>query len=144
MTGTEQYRTILIFLSLYLVLSWVPFLYLNREVLDEVVKSVAVTEPLTAVWVVGALVVVGGLLRAQEGVERYNQFLSAPRNVVAFLVALSFVVAAVSWWAVPEAVFYFELDVTLNEALVLILLCQAPMLVFLSLMTVLGRAMSPK
>ncbi len=143
MAGTEQYRTVLGFLFLYLILSWPPFLYLNRDVLDEVGNALSVTDPLTVVWVVGAVLVLAGLFRAREGIERYNRFLSAPKNAVSVLVALSFVVAAVSWWAVPEAVFYFELDVTLNEALVLILVCQAPMLVFLSLMTVLGKAMSP-
>lgn len=143
MSDTGSYRTVLLFLLVYLILAWPPFLYLNREVLDNVLERLSATEPMTAVWVVGAVVIVLGLFRAREGVARYNQFLAAPSNLVAFLVALSFLVAAVSWWAAPELVFYLDLDVTLNQVLVLILACQAPMLVFLSLMTVLGRAMSP-
>lgn len=144
MADTGQYRTVLGFLVGYLVLAWPPFLYLNREVLDEVTSQLSTVDPLMVVWIVGGLAVVVGLARAREGVERYNQFLRAPSNAVAFLVALSFLVAAVSWWALPEVVFALELGLTLNQVLVLILVCQAPMLVFLSLMTVLGKAMSPQ
>ncbi|MFC7072473.1 hypothetical protein ACFQJ7_14440 [Halovenus rubra] len=138
------YRTVLGFLLGYLLLSWPPFLYLNREVLPEVVEQLTVVDPLVAVWVLGAVFVLLGLVRVREGVERYNQFLAAPSNLVAILVVLSFLVAAVSWWALPEIVFYFELGLTLNQVLVLIFVCQAPMLILLSLMAALGKAVSPE
>lgn len=144
MADTNRYRTVLGFLLVYVVLAWPPFLYLNRAVLGDVVDMLVTVDPFAAVWVVSAVVIVGGLFRAAEGVQRYNRFLAAPKNAVAVLVAFSFLLAAMSWWAVPEAIFYVELDVTLNQALVLILLCQAPMLVLLSLLTVLGKAMSPE
>jgi hypothetical protein len=143
MPETGQYRTVLGFLLGYLLLAWPPFLYLNQEVLGEVTAQLSTIDPLTGVWIVGGLVVVLGLARAREGVQRYNQFLAAPSNAVAFFVALSFLVAAVSWWALPELVFTLDLGLSLNQVLLLILACQAPMLVFLSLMTVLGKAMSP-
>lgn len=144
MADTREYQTVLAFLLGYLLLAWPPFLYLNQEVLGEVTAQLSTIDPLTGVWIVGGLVVVLGLARAQDGVERYNQFLAAPSNTVAFLVALSYLVAAVSWWALPEIVFTLEFGLTLNQVLLLILVCQAPMLVFLSLMTVLGKAMSPQ
>jgi hypothetical protein len=143
MPETGQYRTVLGFLLGYLLLAWPPFLYLNQEVLGEVTAQLSTIDPLTGVWIVGGLVVVLGLARAREGVQRYNQFLAAPSNAVAFFVALSFLVAAVSWWALPELVFTLDLGLSLNQVLLLILACQAPMIVFLSLMTVLGKAMSP-
>lgn len=144
MADTSRYRTVLGFLFVYLVLALPPFLYLNREVFGEVVETLLTVDPLVAVWVLSATAVLAGLFRAAEGVQRYNRFLAAPKNAVAVLVALSFLLAATSWWVVPEAVFYFEVDVTLNQALVLILLCQAPMLVLLSLLTVLGKVLSPE
>lgn len=140
MVDVAQYRSVFAFLLLYLLLSWVPFLYLNQELLDAVVERVSLVDPLTAVWVATAVIIMVGLLQAREGVDRYNQFLSAPTGLVSLFVFLSFVLAAVAWWAVPELVFHFELDVTLNQMLVLVLACQAPMLVFLSLLTVLGKA----
>lgn len=139
----SRYRTVLGFLTVYLLLSVPPFLYLNQAVLGDVVEQLSVFDREAAVWLVSALVVFLGLFRASEGIQRYNRFLLAPTNLVAFLVALSFVIAAVSWWAVLEVVVYLGLDLTLNQILVVILVCQAPMVVFLSLMTVLGKAMSP-
>lgn len=144
MADTGRYRAVSTFLLVYVVLAWPPFLYLNREVLGEVVETLSTVDPLVAVWMVSATAILSGLFRAAEGVKRYNQFLAAPKNVVAVLVALSFLLAATSWWVVPEAIFYVEVDVTLNQALVLILLCQTPMLVLLSLLTVLGKALTPE
>lgn len=144
MASAGRYQAVLTFLLVYVMLAWPPFLYLNREVLSEVVETLLTVDSLVAVWIISATAILAGLFRASEGVKRYNRFLAAPKNVVAVLVGLSFLLAATSWWLVPEAVFYFEVDVTLNQALVLILLCQAPMLVLLSLLTVLERAISPE
>lgn len=142
MVTLSQYRNVFLFLGAYLLLSWPLFLYLNREVLTGVLSRLALIDPMTLVFVLGGFVILVGLLRAHEGVDRYTLFLSSPGSVVSFVMALSFVVAAVSWWALPEIVFHLELDVTLNQILLLILACQAPMLVFLSLMTVLSKAAS--
>lgn len=143
MAGHGGYRSLLLFLGGYLLLSVPPFLYLNREVLDAVRAGLSPTDPLAVVWVAVALSVLLGLLRAGEGVERYTLFFTVPGNLFAVLVLLSYVFAAVAWWAVPELVFHLEVDVTLNQLLLLVLACQVPMVVFLSLMTALGRALSP-
>lgn len=138
MGDSRQYRNVYVFLFVYLLLAWPPFLYLNQEVLTDVYERLALVDPLTILWITGASVVLIGLLRARAGVIRYTRFLRSPTNTVSVLVSLSFVVAAVAWWALPEIVFYLELGVTLNQILVLILACQIPMLLFLSLLTVVG------
>lgn len=140
MFGLERHRTVYVFLGVYLALAWPPFLYLNREVLDDVIGRLAVLDPLAGVWFVGAVVVLGGLFRGQEGVDRYTRFLSAPTDLVSMLVGASYLLAAVAWWAIPELVFALGADVNLNLLLALVLACQGPMLVFLSLLTVIGKA----
>jgi hypothetical protein len=139
MVDLREYRDVMLFLLLYLLLAWPPFLYLNREVLDEVLERLGQIEPLSVLWFVGAAVVLYGLLRGQEGVDRYTQFISAPTDLVSMLVGASYLLAAISWWAIPELVFALDGDVTLNVMLLLVLACQLPMLLFLSLLTVLGK-----
>ena len=139
MVRLRAFRTVFAFLFLYVVLSLPPFLYLNREVLDDVLDSLAVADPFTLVWLLVGGSVLVGLLQAHEGVDRYNQFFTVPTGPFALVVTLSFVLAAVSWWLVPELFFTFELQVTLTQLLSLILACQIPMVVFLSFMTILER-----
>ncbi len=140
MVNLGVFRTTLSFLFLYLVLSLPPFLYLNREVLDAVVESLTVTDPLTLVWLLIGSGVFLGLLQAHEGVDRYNQFFTVPDRPFALVVSLAFVLAAISWWLVPELIFAFELQVTLTQLLSVILACQVPMVVFLSFMIIIERA----
>jgi hypothetical protein len=144
MVDLRVYRGVMLFLVLYVLLAWPPFLYLNREVLDAVLDQLAQLEPLTAVWFLGAIVVLSGLVRGQEGVDRYTQFISAPTDLVSMFVGASYLLAAISWWAIPELVFALDGDVSLNLLLLLVLACQLPMLVLLSLMTVVSKASSNK
>ena len=78
-------------------------------------------------------------LLADEGIDRYNGFLFAPTDGLSVLVGLSFLVAAASWWLVPELSFRLEWGLPLDLLLVVVLSCQTPMIVFLSLLTAIGR-----
>lgn len=135
MADGRAVRDITVFVSLYLLLSLPPFLYLNRD-LSVLVSDIAV---LAAVGTT-ALVVVTGLFVASDGVERYTQFLFAVTDVYSVVVDLSFVVAAVSWWAVPELAAEVRPNPQLRYVLIAVIVCHVPMILFLSLMTVIGRA----
>jgi hypothetical protein len=95
-----------------------------------------------AVAVVGTvgLVVLTTLVVASEGVSRYNQFLAAPTDLLSVLVALSFLFAATAWWLVPELLFRFGPDLSFDVLVLVLLFCQLPMVLFLSLLTAIGKA----
>jgi len=140
MGGDQAYRDVVIFATMYLLLWLVPFAVLNREALGAVRDRLAVVDVVTiALLGTGVFVVVSGLVLAREGIDRYNQFLFAPTDLLSVLVELFFLFAAVSWWAVPELVFRAGWEVTLDLLVVAVLLCQLPMVLFLSLMTVAGK-----
>lgn len=140
MAGDEAFRDVVIFGTVYLLLSLVPFLLLNREVLDEVRDRLATLDVvLLGVFGTVALVVVSALVLFREGIDRYNQFLFAPTDFLSVLVELAFLLAAVSWWAVPELLFRTNWELSLDIVLLAVLLCQLPMVLFLSLMTVAGK-----
>lgn len=140
MAGDEAFRDVVIFGTAYLLLSLVPFLLLNREVLDEVRDRLAGLD-VVLLGVIGtaALVVVSALVLFREGIDRYNQFLFAPTDFLSVLVELAFLLAAVSWWTVPELLFRTNWELSLDIVLLAVLLCQLPMVLFLSLMTVAGK-----
>lgn len=135
MAGTQPVRDITTFVSLYLVLSLPPFLYLNRNLSAEV-ASIAL---LAAVGTV-ALVLVTGLFFISEGVERYTDFFFSITDLSSVIVDLSFVLAAVSWWLVPEVAVRLSPTVELGVVLAAVVTCQVPMVLFLSLLTLLGQA----
>jgi hypothetical protein len=140
MGGDEAYRDVVIFGTAYLLLSLVPFLLLNREILDEVRDRLAALDVvILAASGTAVFVVISGLILAHEGIDRYNQFLLAPTDLLSVLVELAFLLAAVSWWAVPELLFRTGWVISLDIVLVGVLLCQLPMVVFLSLLTVIGK-----
>jgi hypothetical protein len=143
MPEDRAYRELLLFVTLYVLLSLGPFLALNRGVVATVYRRVA---PLGVVALGGVVALVAVLLvaavRADEGIDRYVQFIVRPSDALSVLIALAFLLAAVAWWAVPEAAFLLEVDVTLGLLLVGILVCQVPMLLVLSLLTAAGRAAS--
>jgi len=87
-----------------------------------------------------ALVVLAALVLASEGVSRYNRFLAAPTDLLSVLVALSFLLAATAWWLVPELFFRFEVGLSFDSLLTVVIFCQLPMVLFLSLLTVIGKA----
>jgi len=136
-------KRILLFVGLYLLLSLVPYLALNWDVVVEVLGDLYPPSPLVVgAIVVGAVVLLGAFVRASEGVDRYAQFLVAPTDWLSLLIGLSFVLAAFSWWAVPAIVLEQYGRVSLNLLYFLIFLAHVPMLLFLSLMTALGFAQS--
>ena len=138
MVGENPIRDVTVFVSLYLVLSLPPFLSLNRD-LSSVVTDIAL---LAAVGTL-ALVLVTALFFVSEGVERYTNFFFAVTDVYSIVIDLSFVLAATSWWLVPEVAVSAGLTTELRVVLVAIIVCQIPMVLFLSLMTVIGQAQEP-
>lgn len=135
-----QYRDIVVFTALYLFFSLPPFLFFNRTVLSGIRDRVAPVDVVVVAAIgTAALVVLAALVLAQEGVTRYNRFLAAPTDLLSVLVALSFLFAATAWWLVPELFFRYEVGLAFDLLLVVVLFCQLPMIVFLSLLTAIGK-----
>jgi hypothetical protein len=134
MLGGKPVRDVTIFVSLYLLLSLPPFLALNRE-LSPVVTDIAVL----AVLGTGLIVVIAALFLAEEGVDRFTQFLLGPTDIPSIVVDAMFVLAAVSWWLVPEIAFYLGRGLELRILLVVVLICHLPAVLILSLMTAIGK-----
>ena len=131
MDSGSPVRDVATFVSLYLVLSLPPFLLLNRDLSAGVVNiALAATVGATA------LVVVTGLVVLSEGVD-------VPSQDVRRLFDLAFLLAAVSWWLVPELAVRLLSAPELRFVLAAVIVCQVPMVLFLSAMTVVGRAQSP-
>ena len=89
------------------------------------------------------LVLTTGLFFVSEGVGRYTDFFFAVTDVYSVVVDLSFVLAAISWWLVPEVAVSLVAGLELRVVLAAIIICQVPMVLFLSLMTVIGQARAP-
>ncbi|WP_277541122.1 hypothetical protein [Haloarcula laminariae] len=134
MVGTNPVRDTTTFVSLYLLLSLPPFLYLNRG-LSAVVTNLALVATAGTV----ALVLTAGLFFLSDGVGRYTEFFFAVTDVYSVVVDLAFVLAAVSWWVVPELATRFQWA-ELRYVLTAVIVCHVPMVLFLSLLTVMGRA----
>lgn len=135
MVGTSSVRDITTFVSLYLLLSLPPFLYLNQD-LSALVSNIALLA--TAGTVV--LVIIASLFFVSEGVGRYTNFFVDVTDLYSVVVDLAFVLAAVSWWAVPEFATRFQWGAQLRYVLTAIIVCHVPMVLFLSLLTIMGRA----
>lgn len=133
MVGKHPIRDVTVLVTLYLLLSVPPYLYFNRE-LSVVRSSLALIAILGTVF----LVLVSGLLVAREGVMRFVRFLLNPTDLFSVFVEVSFGVAAVSWWLLPEVVASTALDLQLATVLTVIVLCHLPLVLLLSLMTVVG------
>lgn len=140
MLGGQHVRDVTLFVTLYLVLSLLPFVALNREVLADISDSVLANPVTIAVGGTLLFIIISGLFLASEGVDRYNQFLFAPTDALSVLVELSFVLAAISWWLIPELSFRLEWGLEFDMLLVAIIAFQLPMVLFLSLMTAVGKA----
>ena len=135
MVGTNPVRDITTFVSLYLLLSLPPFLYLNQG-LSELVADIALLATVGTVL----LVVTTALVFISDGVERYTDFFFSLTDLYSVVVDLAFVLAAVSWWAVPELATRFQWGAQLRYVLTAIIVCHVPMVLFLSLLTIMGRA----
>lgn len=141
MPGSRKYRDVVLFVTLYILLSFPAFLYFNQEIVEEVRERIAPLDIVTvAIAGTAVFVLISVLLLAEEGVDRYNQFLFAPTDVLSVLIELFFVLAAVSWWIIPEMSKRLGWGLGLDTLLLLILVCQLPMVLFLSLMTAIGKA----
>jgi hypothetical protein len=138
MVGENPIRDVTIFVSAYLVLSLPPFLFLNRE-LSATVLNVAVLAGGGTIL----LVVVATLLLASEGVGRYTEFFFAPSDSFSVLVDLAFVLGATSWWLVPEVAVSVRRDVDLPIVITAIIISHLPMVLLLSLMTIIADAQRP-
>lgn len=140
MLSMDHIRDVTIFITVYLVLAVVPFLALNWEFVDEI--RIYVTGDIVTATLLGIvfLLVVSVLLLADEGVDRYNQFLFSPTDVLSIIIEFSFVFAAISWWLVPEFATRYDLFLSVGDYLVVIMVCHVPMILFLSLMTAIGKA----
>ena len=138
---SRQIKDIVVFTTLYLFLSLPPFLLVNQAVVSTVRRRLAPLD-IVAVAVAGTagLVVLTALVLASEGVSRYNRFLAAPTDLLSLLVALSFLFAATAWWLVPELLVRSEMDLAFDLLLIAVLFCQLPMILFLSLLTAVGKA----
>lgn len=135
MVGAHPVRDITTFVSLYLLLSLPPFLYLNRDLSTEVTTVAMLAAAGTAVLVVTTV-----LFFVSDGVGRYTDFFFAVTDVYSVVVDLAFVLAAVSWWAVPQLAVSLGWGVELRFVLTAIIVCHVPMILFLSLLTIMGRA----
>jgi hypothetical protein len=137
----RAYRDVVLFVSLYLLLSVPAFFYINWRTVVGVVDRIYPPDVigLTVLTVLSGLLLYGFLL-ADRGVNRFNQFLLVPSDVPSILVALSFLWAAISWWATPELLHTLGVELTLNLYLAVVVASQLPMILLLSLMTAVGRA----
>jgi len=135
MVGANPVRDITTFVSLYLLLSLPPFLYLNQGLSTAVTNLALVATAGTVL-----LVLTASLFFISDGVERYTDFFFAVTDVYSVVVDLSFVLGAVSWWLVPELATRFAWGTQLRYVLTAIIVCHVPMVLFLSLLTVMGRA----
>lgn len=123
-----------IFVSLYLVLSLPPFLLLNRDLSTDVVNFALVATLGTT-----GLVIVTSLFLVSDGVGRYTHFFFSVTDVFSVVVDLSFALAAVSWWLVPEVAISYDWGAQLRYVLTAIIICHVPMVLFLSVMTIIGE-----
>lgn len=135
MSGNQPVRDVIVFVTVYLVLSLLPFLVLNPDLSTGVRRTATIAALGTAL-----LVFVAGLFLASEGVDRFVQFLRAPTDLLSVVVIVSYLGAAVSWWAVPEVGYYLDVALTIDTVLGAIIVCHVPMVLFLSLMTAIGKA----
>jgi hypothetical protein len=137
----RSYRDVVIFLSLYLLLSVPAFFYINPRTVARVVDWVYPPDVvgLTTLAILSGLLLYG-LVLADQGVNRFNEFLLVPSDVPSVLVVFLFLWAAISWWAAPELLHTLGLGLTLNLYLTVVVASQIPMVLLLSLMTAAGRA----
>lgn len=141
MVGGVNYRAVVAFVSLYLLFSLPPFLVLNWGVVRTVYAREFPPDPsLLAALVVGVSLLLGVIFLAESGIDRYSDFVMAPNDPLSILLGSSFLWAGISWWFLPELVFVTDTPIPLNILLVLVLLSQLPMLLFLALLTAVGRA----
>lgn len=141
MLAQRAYRDVVIFVSLYLLLSVPAFFFLNWETVVEVVTRLYPPNVVAlTVWIVFSSLLLYGFVLADRGVDRFNQFLFAPSDLLSVFVAGSFLWAAISWWAVPEILRYAGVELSLSLYLLVAVVSQFPVVLLVSLMTAVGKA----
>ena len=135
MVGENPIRDVTIFVSAYLVLSLPPFLLLNRDLSSEVLSFAVLAGGGTLL-----LVVTTTLLLASDGVGRYTEFFFAPTDIYSVLVDLAFILAAASWWLIPEVAVKVRPGVELPVVITAIIVSHLPMVLLLSMMTIIADA----
>ncbi len=135
------WRHPLTLVGLYLLVSVPPYAALNWGIVTRIVDRSLPPTPLElAVVVVGTVALLAGLFWASEGIDRYLQFLASPSDLVSLLVLASFLLAAASWWVVPEIAFEYFGRVQLSTLQIIIFTAHVPMVLFLSFLTIAGIA----
>jgi len=135
MAGDNPVRDVTIFVSAYLLPSLPLFLFLNQDLSTRVLNVAVLAGGGTVLLVASAT-----LLLASDGVGRYTRFLFAPTDIYSVLVDLAFVLAAVSWWLVPEVAVSVRPDVELPIVITAIIVSHLPMVLLLSMMTIIADA----
>lgn len=128
-------RRIVVVVGAYLLVSFPPYLYLNWDAVAD--RSFVL---LLAAGGTGLVLLLAGVFLLSDGLTRYGALLVGRTDPLTFVVKGTFVLAAASWWLVPEAVFYFDLQVGLPVVFTAITLAHLPVLLFLSLTTIIGES----
>lgn len=141
MDTQRAYREVVIFVFLYLLLSVPAFFFLNWRTVVGVVNRIYPPDAVgLAVWIGLSAMLLYGFVLADRGVDRFNQFLFAPTDLLSVLVTVSFLWAAISWWATPELLRALGVELTLSLYLLVVVVSQFPLVLFVSLMTAVGKA----
>jgi len=139
--ATGSVRSVFVLAGLYLLLSVPVFVLRNRAAVAAVYGDVLVPGELVFAGLAGVgVLILAGLLTVRPGVERYVTLLRAPTDVPSAVVALSLVLAATAWWAVPELAFRLGTNPELEPLLVAIIACQLPMVFLVTILAAVGFA----
>lgn len=128
-------RRIVLVVGVYLLVSFPPYLYFNWDAVADRSLVLAV-----AIGGTGLVLVVAGAVLARDGLARYAGLLLGRTDGLTVVAKATFVLAAASWWLVPEFVFAFDLGIGLPVVLTAIALAHAPVAIFLSLSTIVGES----
>jgi hypothetical protein len=137
----NQWKRPILLVGLYLGIAVPPYAALNWIVVGRVLERLSPPTPLEALGVLAVAVsLFGALVWAADGVDRFVQFLVAPTDSLSIFVGVSLLLAAASWWAVPEIVLAVAGRVNPAVLYGAVFASHVPLLLFLSLLTVVGIA----
>lgn len=124
-----------VFVTTYLLLSLVPFLALEPTRVSDLSGWLA--QNLVYVAIVGTfgLTILSFVVVASTGIERYIDTLRTPTDPLSIVVGATFLGAAVSWWLLPAIDRAFDLALSPEEIVLLVVVAHLPVVLFLSLLT---------
>lgn len=128
-------RRIVVVVGAYLLVSFPPYLYLNWDAVAD--RSFVL---LLAAAGTGLVVLLAGLFLLSDGLTRYGALLVGRTDPLTFVVKATFLLAAASWWLVPEVVFVLDVPVGLPMVFTAIAIAHLPVMLFLSLTTIIGES----